>query len=277
MATKSQEKTKKLLADLKKQVANFDDSDFRNALDFIAHNFHRFSYHNTMLIHMQKPRATLCKGFKQWKKLNRYVKKGEKGIAILFPSVYKYKEENEETGEEMEKAITRFYVGYVFDISQTDGEGIPELEALKVGVPENTDAEPFFEAIPSVMESFGFGFETENTGQAGGYTNGRKVVVSDSSNHATVVNTVFHELGHAFLHYGEDRATLSKEQKELEAESVAYVVAQHFGLHTDSVSYLGSWTKEIDLMKSLERIHETAGKVMDAFQKVVGETETKTA
>jgi len=275
--TKSQEKTKKLLADLKKQVANFDDSDFKSALDFIAHNFRRFSYHNTMLIHMQKPKATLCKGFKQWKRLDRFVRKGEKGIAILVPSIRKFTETDLETGEEIEKATTRFYTGYVYDISQTGGEEIPELEAIKIGVPENTDAEPFFKVLPSVVENFGLGFGTKNTGQAGGWTDGRKIVVSDSNNHATVVNTVFHELGHALLHFREDRATLSKEQRELEAESVSYVVAQHFGLHSDSVSYLGIWTKEIDLMKSLERIHETAGKVIDAFQKVVGKTETKTA
>jgi len=275
--TKAQEKTKKLLANLKEQVANFDDSDFRNALDFIAHNFHQFSFHNTMLIHMQKPLATLCKGFKQWKKLNRFVRKGEKGLAIFFPSVRKFTEEDPKTGTEIEKAVTLFYVGYVFDISQTEGEEISELETLKIGVPENTDAEPFFKALPVVVGTFGLGFETENTGQAGGRTDGKKVVVNSDSNHATAVNTVFHELGHALLHFGEDREPLSKEQRELEAESVAYVVAQRFGLHTDSVSYLGSWTKKVDLMDSLERIHKTAEKIIDTFQEVMEQAETKTA
>jgi len=275
--TKAQEKTKKLLADLKEQVANFDDSDFRNALDFIALNFHRFSFHNTMLIHMQKPLATLCKGFKQWKKLNRFVRKGEKGLAILFPTVRTFTEKDPKTGTEIEKAVTLFYVGHVFDISQTEGEEIPELEALKIGVPENTDAEPFFKALPEAIKGLNLTLETENTGQAGGWTDGKKVVVNSDSNHATAVNTVFHELGHALLHYEEDRATLTREQKELEAESVAYVVAQHFGLHTDSVSYLGSWTKQVDLMESLERIHKTAEKIIDTFQEVMDQAETKTA
>jgi antirestriction protein ArdC len=275
--TKTQEKTKQLLADLKEQVSKFDDKEFRNALDFIAHNFHRFSFHNTMLIHMQKPLATLCKGFKQWKKLNRFVRKGEKGLAILFPTVRTFKEEDPKTGAEVEKAVTLFYVGHVFDISQTEGEEIPELEALKIGVPENTDAEPFFKVLSDAVGRLNLALETDNTGQAGGWTDGEKVVVNSDSNHATSVNTVFHELGHALLHFGEDRATLSKELKELEAESVAYVVAQHFGLHTDSVSYLGSWTKTVDLMESLERIHKTAEKIIDAFQEEMEQAEAKTA
>ena len=275
--TKAQEKTKALLEDLKEQVSKFDDTDYRNALDFIAHNFRRFSFHNNMMIFSQKPQATLCKGFKQWKKLNRFVKKGEKGIAIFFPTFRNYKEEDPDTGEEIEKTATLFYVGYVFDISQTEGEDIPELEALKIGIPENTDAEPFFKALPVVVNAFSLGFETDNTGEAGGWTDGKKVVVNKESNHATAVNTVFHELGHALLHYGEDRATLSKEQKELEAESVAYVVTQHFGLPSDSVAYLNIWGKSFDLMNSLERIHKTAERIIDAFRNAMEQTETKTA
>jgi antirestriction protein ArdC len=92
-----------------------------------AARFHEYSFGNVMLITMQKPDATRVAGFNAWKKLNRFVRKGEKGIVIIAPMRIRPKEHAEDAANDEEQAFLRFKAAYVFDVSQTEGEPLPEF------------------------------------------------------------------------------------------------------------------------------------------------------
>jgi len=113
------------IKELEEKIRSFRTT--KEFLDFVAtmSRFHSYSFYNQMLILSQKPDATRVAGFVTWKKLDRYVKKGEKGIMILVPIIHK-KEQPDQEGDEQE-ITTWFKTGYIFDVSQTDGEPLPEI------------------------------------------------------------------------------------------------------------------------------------------------------
>jgi hypothetical protein len=191
-------------------------------------SFHRYSYHNAMLILSQNPDATHVAGFHRWRKVGRYVRKGEHGIAILYPRIRA--REDEETGEK-ERFLSGFGVGYVFDVSATDGAPLPEAPAWRTKGPANPgDVERIVDEIrrQGITVRMGRAAVEERIPGADGvtYREGDAVVIAarDDFDPAHTVHTLLHEFAHATLHLGTDRPA-SREQRELEADAVALAVA----------------------------------------------------
>ena len=267
--------TDKLEAGLKKL---FDSEQYRTYLNTMA-KFHNYSFNNTLLIAMQKPDASLVAGFHKWKKeLGRTVKKGEKAIKILAPAPYKKKvmmtkidpnthqPVNDKDGtlvkEEKEITVPAFKIVPVFDVSQTEGQEIPTI-----GVHELTDSveqyHMFFEAIkktsPVPVE-----FENIRSGARGYYHQvEHRIAIQFGMSEMQNLKTLIHEIAHARLHAidKEDAPDPRPDRhtKEVQAESVAYTVCQHYGLDTSDYSfgYIAGWSegKELpELKASLETI-----------------------
>lgn len=252
--------------------------------------FHHYSFGNALLILLQCPTASRVAGFHTWKKeFGRQVKRGEKGIQILAPCPvrqYVWQEAKDpQTGRplynpdgtpKMETSIatvTRFKVAHVFDVSQTEGRELPALAVTELtGDVENFqtmyDCLAACSPVP-VMQDF-------IPGTAKGYfspSEGR-IVLRPGMSQAQTVKTLVHEIAHAKLH--DPAKVLPEEQKarrekEVEAESVAYVVCQHFGIDTSDYSfgYVAGWSKGRDLSElkaSLDTIHSTAGEIIAALE-----------
>ena len=276
----------------------FDSDQYRTYLNTMA-KFHNYSFNNTLLIAMQKPDASLVAGFHKWKnELGRTVKKGEKAIKILAPAPYKkkvmmtqidpnthqpvYDKDGTLVKEEKEITVPAFKIVPVFDVSQTEGREIPTI-----GVHELTDSVEqypmFFEAIkktsPVPVE-----FENIRSGARGYYHQvEHRIAIQFGMSEMQNLKTLIHEIAHARLHAIDkdnppenppDRYT-----KEVQAESVAYTVCQHYGLDTSDYSfgYIAGWSKGKDLPElkaSLETIrtasHELIsdiGRELTALQK----------
>lgn len=212
---------------------------FKNYLDTMA-KFWEYSYHNQLLIHFAMPSATRVAGFKTWQELGRQVKKGSKSIRILAP--FKSKEEDEE--------IVGFFPVCVFDISQTDGEELPEL-SIKLTGDDQTRLLGFLEDFCTARN---IKLEYQDLGVNGvyGYSKDGAIVVSSNDSVNMKVNTLVHEIAHELLHR---HSKSDKKQKEIQAESVAYVVCKHFGLTTKSFTYLALHeASSEEIMKNLEAI-----------------------
>lgn len=255
--------------------------------------FYSYSASNTLLIYMQRPDASRVAGFNDWKNnFKRHVKRGEHGIKILAPCPYKQKVEREQTGPDgravtVTEEVTRaaFKPVTVFDVSQTEGEPLPSL-----GVNELTgDVEhypDFFEALKQVSP-FPVGFEAITSG-AKGYCNyeEQRIAINEGMAEVQNVKTAIHEITHATLHnyYAEKEKEVPPEQRkdqrtrEVEAESVAYTVCQHYGIETSDYSfgYIAGWSSDKqtkELKASLATIRETAAGLIDsidgAYQEIV--------
>ena len=255
--------------------------------------FYNYSASNTLLIYMQRPDASRVAGYGDWQKnFKRHVKRGEHGIKILAPCPYKQKVEREQTGPDgravtVTEEVTRaaFKPVTVFDVSQTEGEPLPSL-----GVNELTgDVEhypDFFEALKQVSP-FPVGFEAI-PGGAKGYCNyaEQRIAINEGMAEVQNVKTAIHEITHATLHnyYAEKEKEVPPEQRkdqrtrEVEAESVAYTVCQHYGIETSDYSfgYVAGWSSDKqtkELKASLATIRETAAGLIDsidgAYQEIV--------
>ena len=284
MANKREEQLKEITERLEQGVQElFTSERYTEYLKTMA-KFHNYSFNNTLLIALQKPDATLVAGYQAWqKKFNRHVLRGEKGIQIISPAPIKEKEEVEkidpETNEPIlkengqpeteiiEHIIPRFKVATVFDISQTDGEPLPDLggEDLTGDVP---DFDIFMEAIRNVSPvPIRF---AEIEGESHGYYHNvdKEIVIKDGMSESQTMKTAIHEVTHAMLHDQEmlQEQGIEKDRltKEVEAESVAYTVCQHFGLDSSEYSfpYIAGWSsgKEMkELRASMDTIRKTAG------------------
>jgi hypothetical protein len=171
-------KTTELLKELDSKIGKVQSSkEFKEVLEFFS-KFHNYSYHNSILIMMQKPEATLVAGFRHWqKKFNRHVKKGEKGIAILAPFTYKKKksdvDSNLNSDDEKEVTKTYFRPVYVFDVSQTEGEPLPQMD-LSV---ENTNS-ALFEPLKSYAVSKGITVKSKSLREGlDGFCKGGQIVI----------------------------------------------------------------------------------------------------
>ena len=247
----------------------FTSSEFINYLKTMS-KFHSYSYCNVMLIMMQKPNATLVAGYKAWQKnFKRFVKKGEKGITILAPIPRTVKKVNEETGEEEERKFTAYRAVSVFDISQTDGEDLPTYSVGElVGNVDNYNA--FINAlketatVPVRMDSIEDGSK--------GYCSRTEIVIKNGMSELQTLKTLVHEVAHNLLgHAGGDT---DRNTCEVEAESVAYVVSQYFGLDTGDYSfpYIAGWANEKDkkvIQRVLGNIQKTADNIIKKCEKAI--------
>ena len=286
---KVQEITEKLEQGIKEL---FESEKYKTYLNTMS-RFHNYSFNNTMLIAMQKPDATLVAGFKAWQKnFDRHVKKGEKGIRILAPAPYKIKEEQEKldpiTGEimldkngmpiteEVEIKIPAFRVVPVFDVSQTDGKELPDIGVNELSGSVE-DYEDFMQALTEVSP-VPITYE-DIEGEAKGYfhTTDHRIAIQEGMSQSQTVKTAIHEVAHAKLHDREQNqdidTVLDKDRntKEVEAESVAYTVCQHFGIDTSDYSfgYIAGWSSDRDmkeLKSSLDTIRKTASELITGIE-----------
>jgi len=251
---------------LAKAVDEVRASDtFKAYLDVQA-KFHRYSWHNTLLILSQKPSASRVAGFQTWKKLDRHVRKGERGIAIFAPCPFTKERENATTGETEKVSGMFFKVVYVFDVAQTDGADLPSVDCPIL----DSDGAALLSALVRVAESRGivvsFG---KLSGEFGHATDGGKAIAIESAYPTgQQAKTLAHELAHCACHFGKtDRATrLTRDIAELEAESIAYVVCKHFGIDAEvrSSRYIALWNGDSKALRdSLDRIASTARELID--------------
>ena len=265
---------------LEKGVKDVFQSDkYKQFLNVMA-KFPRYSVNNTMLIMMQRPDAQLCQSFTGWKQMGRYVKKGEKGISILAPAPYKIEREQtkldekgrpvfdadgEPVKEKVEVTIRAFKVVKTFDLSQTDGKELPTIGPSELM--ENIEGYPKLLQALQEISPVPVSFELIDGDAKGFYhLEDKKIVVQDGMSEVQTIKTLLHEMAHQKLHDKDnvpEAKDISRNGKEVEAESVAYVVCQHYGINTSdySFSYVAGWSegKETpELKASLDKIRQTA-------------------
>lgn len=276
----SDEKVKELTQKLLDGVQQtFESGNFKKYLEFVS-TFHNYSWRNTLLILSQKPNASLVAGFEAWKKRGRYVKRGEKGIAIFAPSKVKQKRKvpvYDEAGnpklnpdgspvmEEKVDTFIKFIITNVFDVSQTDGEPLPQICNELQGAVD--DYEKIFTAVKNISP-FTIEFEQITDGSKGycDYGNSRIAIKMGMSNEQ-IIKTLIHEFAHAILHRDSEK---SREQKEIEAESIAFIVSNYLGVDTLSYSfdYVASWSSGMELEQLqtvLENIQSTANQIINSL------------
>lgn len=243
-------------------------SDTLRAFLAAAARFHRYSFRNILLIAMQRPDASRVAGFNAWKSLGRFVKKGEKGIAIIAPMVRKGSEAGDQAETEAtESTMLGFRAVYVFDVSQTDGEPLPELSRV-AGDPGEYTAR-----LKAVIASRGIVLEyAQELGGADGLSKKGTIVIREGLTPADEFSVLAHELAHEMLHQGEERS--SKTVRETEAEAVAHIVSAAIGLEAGSaaVDYIRLYDGDREtLSNSLEAIQKTAQAIIEAIQPANGD------
>jgi hypothetical protein len=227
--------------------------------------FHHYSFNNVMLIFMQKPDATMIAGFHKWKDgFNRFPIKGEKGIKIFAPEPYKTTKEVPQfddngrpalgaDGKQImsteEVKIPAFKVVSVFDVSQTDGDPIPDISVDKL----TGDVDNYHDIFAALEKASPVPIAFDNiTGGANGYYDqqDKKIVLQEGMSELQTVKTLIHEIAHAKLHDidlnapPDEQNRVDRATREVQAESVAYTVCQHFGLDTSEYSfgYVAGWS-----------------------------------
>lgn len=275
-------------------AALFQSETYKAYLSTMA-KFHNYSLNNTLLIAMQKPDATLVAGYQAWQKQHqRHVRKGEKGIQIIAPSPYKAKKEREvldpTTGrpkldaqgkpvkETVEVEYPAFRVATVFDVSQTEGKELPSL-----GVDELSGKVDGYSRLLTALKEIcpvPIGFEQIESGAKGYYhTTEQRIALQEGMSEMQTVKTLIHEMAHQKLHSHEKEKPreerLTARSKEVEAESVAYTVCQHFGIDTSDYSfgYIAGWSSG----KETAELKESLGKIRDAASELITDIEAKLA
>ncbi len=269
-ASKAKEKAKTL-----RQSVNDHIDQLSKAIDLVRASeeftewlnfqsvFHDYSWGNTWLIASQCPKATHVAGFNTWKKLGRHVCKGQSGIMIFAPMVFK--KTDTKTGED--KIGINFRSVYVFDVSQTDGEPIPSIECMDI---ESRNDKLLTDLI-AVSNSRGIDlqFKTIEDGAFGYATRNNEIVIDNTKSTGQQAKTLAHELAHIAIHFNKgiqaDRGPLTRSIAELEAESVAYIVCRHFGHDTEirSSKYIAIWNGDSKALKaSLNLIANTAKSII---------------
>jgi hypothetical protein len=285
------DKAKQLLKQIEDRIvalANETDSArFSKTFQSYLHAmsmFHQYSFRNQLLIYFTNPSASRVAGYKDWiRKFNRRVKKGEHGIAILAPVVWNAPPKSiENSGEEdttgtseveiessegaKPKAARKylsFRTAYVFDVSQTEGDPIPEAPNWH-DFEKNPEVEA---ALRTFAESKGITIEvTDDLGGADGASSGGKIEILPN----TGTRTLIHELAHEILHWGRPQLGLSRKEKEIEADATAYVVGQYFNLNQDAQAtpnYLAQHRANgNEILDCFNRIRETSLEIIKAIE-----------
>ena len=296
---KPAEKLKEITDRLEQGIAElFDSERYREYLRVMS-KFHNYSFNNTLLIAMQKPDASLVAGFSAWKNnFGRNVIKGQKGIKIIAPSPYKVKQEMKKIDphtqqpiigkdgkpvtEEKEITIPAYKVVSVFDVSQTEGRELPDIAVneLTGDVERYRD---FFAALEKTSP-VPIGFE-QIPGSSHGYYHleDKRIAIDEGMSEIQTLKTAIHEIAHAKLHdidlnapENEQQPHIDRRTREVEAESVAYTVCQHYGLDTSDYSfgYVAGWSsgRELsELKSSLETIRSAAAEIINSIDETLAE------
>jgi len=260
VSTKSIERTRELLDQLKERVENVKSSDEFKRILLTMSRFHSYSWRNCLLIFMQCPHSTRVAGFRTWNKMGRHVKKGESAIWIFAPMTFKRKDEDDGDDEEI---ATMFRPVPVFDISQTEGDPLPSMAINPIA---NTHEE-LLDKLKALSGKLKIEITFEELPGMDGVSKIGSVAIDSNKNPTEQSIILLHELAHELIHDTlQKRAQLSKEQREMEAEATAWVVAQHIGLpETNSDSYLALYHKSYDLQESLAVIHNASQQIINSL------------
>ena len=296
---KPAEKLKEITDRLEQGITElFESERYREYLRVMS-KFHNYSINNTLLIAMQKPDASLVAGFSAWKNnFGRNVMKGQKGIKIIAPSPFKIRQEVEKIDphtqkpiigkdgkpvtEEKEIKIPAYKVVSVFDVSQTEGKELPDIavDELTGDVDRYKD---FFAALEKTSP-VPIAFENIEGGSHGYYhLEDKRIAINEGMSELQTLKTAIHEIAHAKLHdidlnapEDEQKPRVDRRTREVEAESVAYTVCQHYGLDTSDYSfgYVAGWSsgRELsELKSSLETIRSAAAEIINSIDENLAE------
>ena len=295
---KPAEKLKEITDRLEQGIAELFDSERYKEYLKVMSKFHNYSFRNTVLIAMQKPDASLVAGFSAWKNnFERNVMKGQKGIKIIAPSPYKIKQEMQKIDphtqkpiigkdgkpvtEEKEVTIPAYKVVSVFDVSQTEGKELPDIavDELTGDVDRYKD---FFAALEKTSP-VPIAFENIEGGSHGYYhLEDKRIAINEGMSELQTLKTAIHEIAHAKLHDidlnapKDEQPRVDRRTREVEAESVAYTVCQHYGLDTSDYSfgYVAGWSsgRELsELKSSLETIRSAAAEIINSIDENLAE------
>ncbi|MFC1915214.1 ArdC-like ssDNA-binding domain-containing protein [Chloroflexota bacterium] len=265
-------KIDEVLKKLKEGVIDIQESGNFKQFLLTMSKFHDYSIGNLILIMMQKPEASRVAGFKTWKDLGRFVKKGEKGIAILAPCMPpkgQKTEPKEDEEEEINVSPIYFKVVHVFDISQTEGEALPEFDVPALTGEAN---EELFERIMVVTRVQGldvsFDSRPHQDPAIKGMYSGKSIWVRPEESRAQQLKTLLHEVAH---YYSENVFRIPRRDAETIAESVAFTVGAHFGFDsgTRSFSYVALWAEDKKVLEAnLAAIRKVSTKMFDALESI---------
>ena len=295
---KPAEKLKEITDRLEQGIAELFDSERYKEYLKVMSKFHNYSFRNTVLIAMQKPDASLVAGFSAWKNnFGRNVMKGQKGIKIIAPSPFKIRQEVEKIDphtqkpiigkdgkpvtEEKEVTIPAYKVVSVFDVSQTEGKELPDIavDELTGDVDRYKD---FFAALEKTSP-VPIAFENIEGGSHGYYhLEDKRIAINEGMSELQTLKTAIHEIAHAKLHDidlnapKDEQPRVDRRTREVEAESVAYTVCQHYGLDTSDYSfgYVAGWSsgRELsELKSSLETIRSAAAEIINSIDENLAE------
>lgn len=242
------------------------DATFRNWLTTMS-QFHSYSFGNQLLIATQCPTARRIAGFQTWKGLGRCVRKGEKAIYILAPMIRRANDDD--TKDEKGRRLMGFRAATVFDIAQTDGDALPEAPCHDA----TTGGENLLPRLETAIASYGIALIYKNiTSGAQGYSKGGVVEIHAEQPTSAKCGTLAHELAHELLHKV-DRSQ-GTQQRELEAEAVAFAVLTHYGMQPQSRFYLAGYGITGDMLTaSMQTIAATARQIIERIEGHTNEQE----
>lgn len=286
----SEDKVKEITDKLEQGIEDlFESEKYMNYLKVMS-RFHNYSFNNSLLIAMQKPDATYVAGYTSWEKnFDRHVQKGQKGIRILAPSPYKIKKDVDKIDpntqmpvlgrdgnplrERVEVTIPAYKVTTVFDVSQTEGRKLPEIASDLQNDVEGYSR--FMEALKAVSPVPIEARSIEGGSHGYYHLEDKVIVIKEGMSQQQTLKTCIHEIAHAILHdkdTGKEKDNLpDRRTKEVEAESVAYTVCQHFGIDSSDYSfgYVAGWSsgKELEELKtSMNTIRSTASEIINSVE-----------
>lgn len=241
--------------------------------------FHNYSFGNVLEIARQMPTATRVAGFWAWKNLGRSVNAGAKGIRILAPIVGVRRKKDEEAEKDITKQNERVLLGfrnaYVFDISQTNGVDLPEINEVSGDPGENIDRLKAFLKAQGIQLVY-----NEKLDGALGRSYGGRIDILPGQSKAEEFTTLVHETAHELLHKAERRTATTKTVRETEAEAVAFVVGKAIGLKPGNASadYIQLYHGNASLLaESLEVIQRTSSVILAALEPALPNEEEQTA
>jgi len=254
---------------LQERFLSFETSeDWKRFLAFSA-RFRQYSLCNTVLIYQQRPTASFVAGFNRWKEMNRYVRKGEKGIHIFAPIIRKVPDEKDP--EVSRERLAGFKLTSIFDLSQTEGEEVPIPVSIK-GLEDREGADRLRERLlAAVQKEVPVSFTTLPFGSHGFYDiKTRSIALSNGDTALQNVKTLFHELAH-YIHETVYPGDESKEQKEFIAESAAFIACSALGIDSTeySIPYLKTWLDDFAAFSKMRsKIEKIASKLLSLTEEI---------
>lgn len=242
-----------------------ESENWRRLLRF-RQRFHHYSFHNTALIYLQRPDATLVAGYRRWQEMGRQVRRGEQGIVILAPILRRVVDSDADAPQ---LQLVGFRPARVFALEQTDGEPLPEQPEPQLLTDDTAAIRQTFQRALTFSEGLGIPIERYAlpAGVMGRYNRiNRTITLRPNLPPLQALKTLIHELAHALMHT--ENTTKARHRLELEAESCAFLVCDALGLDTATYSfaYLASWTDDPkDLLLAGEQAAKTATQVLEAL------------